>query len=194
MSNPNEIIAAPFTVWWAAVGTAFPVTDAAPSGSWTKLGTSGPLNYNEEGVTVEHPQTTVKWRSLGAAAPISVHRTEEDTIIRLTLHDMTLEQYRIALNGNTVTTVAAGSGTAGYKTLALERGLTVTQYALLVRGVSPYGAAFTAQYEVPKVFVSSSQEVTFAKGAPAGLALTFEALRDATLGTGTLRTQTAVAL
>lgn len=195
MSNPVEIIATPFTVWLAAVGTAMPVTDAAPGGSWTKLGTSGPLNYGEEGVTIENPQTIVKWRSLGAAAPIAAFRTEEDTIIRLMLHDITLEQYRFALNGNAVATTAAGSGTAGFKTLSLERGLDVVTYALLARGgKSPYGAAFNMQYEIPIVFESGSPSVVFSKGAPAGLELSFEALRHSSGGIGRIVPQTALAL
>jgi hypothetical protein len=191
--TPYEIIAAPFTLWLAATGTAFPVVDAAPAGTWTKIGSSGALNYDEGGVSIEHSQSVSKWRPLGSAAPTKAFRTEEDLTISLVLHDLTLEQYAFALNGGSVTTVAAGSGTAGYKSLPLTQGLLVTRYALLVRGVSPYGD-FTGQYEVPIVVHAGTPSVVYTKGEPAGLALKFEALRDTSLGLGTLRMQTAAAL
>ena len=57
MSTPYEVVAQPFTLWVAPVGTAFPDVDTAPDGSWTKVGTSGDLNYTEDGVTVTHSQS-----------------------------------------------------------------------------------------------------------------------------------------
>lgn len=191
--TPLEIIAAPFTVWRAPVGTAFPVVDANPSGSWTKIGTSGALNYAESGVTVKKTQSLSFWRALGAAAPIKAFRDQEGIEISFTLMDLTLEQYSAALNGNTVTTQAAGSGTAGYKSIPLESGLLVTRYALLVRGVSAHFDG-VGQYEIPIVVQSGEPETVYVKNEPAGLALTFQGLRDATLGLGVLRMQTAAAL
>jgi hypothetical protein len=190
--TPLEIIAAPFTAWLAAVGTAFPVVDAAPSGSWTKLGTSGAINYDESGVSIKHSQTIKKFRGLGATTPIKAFRTEEEHIISLTVYDLTLEAYKVALNANSITTVAASSGIAGHKSIPIERGLMVTQYALLVRGVSSYYDG-VGQYEVPIVVQSGEPEVVFTKGDPAGLKLMFEALRHTSLGVGLLRMQTAAA-
>lgn len=190
---PLEIIAAPFTVWRAPVGTAFPVVDAAPSGSWTKVGTNGAINYAESGVTVKKTQSLAFWRGVGAAAPIKAFRDQEGLEINFTLMDLTLEQYSAALNGNTVTTQAAGSGAAGYKTIPLESGLLVAQYALLVRGVSAHFDG-VGQYEVPIVVQSGEPETVFVKNDPAGLALTFQGLRHASLGLGLLRMQTAAAL
>ncbi|KKM71005.1 hypothetical protein LCGC14_1434980 [marine sediment metagenome] len=67
MSNaPYEIVAQPFTLWVAALATAFPLIDAAPDGNWTKVGTSGDLNYMEDGVTVAHSQSVESWRALGS--------------------------------------------------------------------------------------------------------------------------------
>jgi len=190
---PLEIIAAPFTVWRAPVGTAFPVVDAAPSGTWTKIGANGAINYAESGVTVKKSQSLSMWRGLGAAAPIKAFRDQEGIEISFTLMDLTLEQYSAALNGNAVTTVAAGSGTAGFKTISMESGLLVTQYALLVRGVSAHFDGI-GQYEVPIVVQSGEPETVFVKNDPAGLALTFQGLRHASLGLGLLRMQTAAAL
>lgn len=177
--EPYEIIAAPFTVYWAPVGEAFPAIDAAPAGNWTKIGSSGDRNYSGEGVTIVHEQTVELFRSLGATGPIKASRTEESLMIRFTLWDLLLEQYRLALNANAVSTTAAGSGTAGFKQVELYRGLTVTTMALLVRGdVSPEGAGWKTQYQVPVCFQSGSPEPVFAKDAPAGLALEFAALED----------------
>lgn len=189
--SPYEVIAAPFTLWLAAVGTSFPVVDAAPSGSWTKIGTSGPLNYSEEGVSVQQKQSISKWRSLGSALAMKAFRTEADVVVKMKLHDLTLEQFKVAVNGNAITTTSASSGVAGNKAISLDPGLTVTQYALLVRGVSPYGD-FVGQYELPTVVLVSEPEVVFKKDDPAGLELVFEILKHASLNP-TLRMQTAAA-
>lgn len=182
MSNakPYEIIAAPYTLWIAPVGTAFPAIDATPAGAWTKVGTSGDLNYTEDGVTVQHSQSVELWRSLGSPGPRKAFRTEEELRISLTLADVSLEQYALALNHNTVTTVAPGSGVAGKKTIGLSRGLDVPQRALLVRGnaASPYGETWNAQYEVPIAVQAAEPEVVFTKGEPASLALEWVALED----------------
>lgn len=177
--EPYEIIAAPLTVWQAPVGEAFPEIDAAPAGNWEKIGTLGDQEYAEEGVTVAHPQTIETYRGLGNTGPIKAFRTEEDFMIRFVLNDLTLEQYALVLNGNTVTTTAAGAGTAGFKELPSYRGLTVARYALLARGIwSPYGAGWNAQYEVPVCYQSASPEPVYQKGTPAGLAFEFTALID----------------
>lgn len=189
MSNaiPYEVIAAPYTIWHAPVGEAFPAINATPAGNWAKLGTSGDLNYNDEGVTIAHPQSIEKWRSLGDTGTRKVFRTEEDLIIRVMLVDLTLEQYRHALNLNTVTTTAAGSGTAGYKKLGLSRGPDVAQRALLIKGPSPYGADWFMQYEIPIAFQTGSPEPVSKKGTPAMLSLEWSAIIDPNAVTPTER-------
>jgi hypothetical protein len=177
-STPYEIIAAPFTVWFAAVGTTFPLVNVAPSASWAKVGTSGDLNYTDQGVTVAHSQSMSFFRALGDAGSRKVFRTEEDLKIRLILADLTLEQYSHALNANTVTTVASVIGAAGYKKIGLSRGHAVSTVALLVRGPSPYADDMTMQYEVPRAAQSGNPEPVYMKGTPAGLALEWTALVD----------------
>lgn len=200
MSKPFEIIATPFTVFFAPTGTAFPDLNDTPPSPWAKIGTSGDRNYSEEGVVVVHGQTIEQFRSLGATGPVKVNRTEESLMIRFTLWDMLLEQYRLVLNSNTVTTTAAGSGTAGVKDVDLYRGIDVTLIALLVRGeVSPEGATFKMQYQIPQCYQSAEPEPTFQKGAPAGLSLELTAIEDpdaASAGVrfGKLVTQNAAAL
>lgn len=172
---PYEVIAAPFTLWVAPVGTAFPLIAADPADPWVKVGTSGPLNYDgDAGVTIEHPQTINKWRSLGDAGSRKVFRSEEDMMVRMTLVDLTPEQYAIAINGNAVT-----EGVAGSRRLGLSRGFTVATNALLVRGnVSPLGAVGNMQYQVWRAAQSGSPTVVYKKADPAGLALEWSALVD----------------
>lgn len=176
--TPYEIVGAPLTVWLAPVGTAFPLIGAAPAGAWTKIGTNGTRNQAEDGVTVKHSQTLQKVRPGGALGAVKAFRTEEDLSFGFTLWDLTLEQYAMTLNGNTISTTAAGVGTAGFKKLGLSRGLLVKEYALLARGVSPYDEAMSAQYQVPRCYHSGSPDVAFRKGVPAGLRFDFEALED----------------
>lgn len=181
--TPYEIIGAPLTVWLAPLDTDFPAINAAPSEDWTRLGTNGDRNYEAGGVTVMHSKTFNKVRTAGASGPIKAFLDEEDLMFRLTLLDITLEQYAKALNDNAVTTTAAGSGTAGFKKIGLSENVGVTaEFALLVRGLSPYDEAMTMQYEVPRCYSSGSAEPVFRKGQPAGLALEFTALEDLSEG------------
>ena len=176
--EPYEIIGAPFTLWVADTGTAFPALDAEPAVGWTKIGTNGDRNYSEEGVTVSHSQTLNYARPAGATGPVKAFRTEEDLRISLTLWDITLEQYAFAMNRNTVSTVAAGEGTVGSKSIGIYRGTQVREMALLLRGISAYDAAMVAQYEVPRAVDAGSPQIKYSKGVPAGLAIEFMAMED----------------
>lgn len=173
---PYEVIAAPFTLFRAPVGEAFPDVTAVPAGGWVKVGSSGPLNYDRDaGVTLEHRQTTVPWRSFGDAGARKTFRSEEDLIIRLTLVDLTPEQYALGLNDNTVTTAG------GTKTVGLSRGFTVATHALLIRGeVSPLGPTGAMQYEIPIAAQQGSPSVVYKNSVPAGIALEWMALVDPT--------------
>lgn len=177
---PYEVLAAPFTAYIAAVGVTFPDVDDAPGVAFTQIGTSGALNYDsDEGVVVEHRQSLNPWRSLGDAGSRKIFRSEEDFIVRLTLVDVTVEQYRVAVNRNTLTDVAPGVGLGGYRKIGLSRGFTVDTMALLVKGdISPYNATGNMQYEVPIAAQSGSPTVTYRKDQPAGLALEWMALVD----------------
>lgn len=178
--QPYEIVAGPLTLWRAPQGTAFPLINAAPAGEWTKIGTSGTSNYSNDGVAAQHNQTLAQARPAGSVGPVKAWRTEEDLMFTVTLWDMTLEQYALALAGVAPATTAAGEGTAGFKELGLSRGETVECFALLARGVSPYGDNFAAQFEVPRCYQSGNPNPVFNKGVPVGLALQFTALEDLT--------------
>ena len=199
MSEPYEIIMAPYEVWLAPVSTAFPDLDEAPAAAWAKLGTNGADDMEEEGVTVTHSQTISEKRTLGSTGPAKVKRTEESLTISLTLLDLTLEQYAKALNGVTVSDVAAGAGTPGYRKITLRQGPDVTLYALLCKGLSPYGDSYAAQYQVPICYQSDNPAPVYNKGDAAALKLTFTAIEDPNAATaaerfGILRSQDAAAV
>ena len=176
--EPYEIIGAPLTLWLAPVGEAFPAVDEDPGGNWVKVGTSGDANYDPEGVTVTHNQTIETATPAGRTGAVKAWRTEEQLMAAVTLWDVSLEQYAAALNDAAVATVAAGVGTAGTKTIGLSQGQDVALYALLARGVSPYGNGLTSQYQMARCYQSGSPAVQYRKGQPAGLALEFMALED----------------
>ena len=195
---PFEIIAAPYEVYVAPVGEAFPDIADAPAGAWELLGRSGSKNYDDEGVTITHEQTVEEFRPLGLAAPRKAFRTEEGLIIAFNLVDVSAAQYAKVINDATVTDTAAGVGTGGNLSFPLEMGFQVKQLAMLIRGSeSPDATAasddFNVQYEVPVVYQAGSPAPQYQKGEPARLACEFRALWDATSGFGTYRTQDAAA-
>lgn len=178
MGEPYEIIMAPYEVYLAPVGTAFPDVDETPAAAWKLLGKSGADNMEEGGVSVVNGQTLVSKRTAGSTGPVKVGRTEEELTLGLTVYDMTAEQYALALNNATVTDTAAGAGTPGTRSIPLRQGRSVSLFALLCRGVSPYDDSMVAQYQVPKVYQSDNPSPVFSKGDAAGLKLTFNALED----------------
>lgn len=183
MSAPYEIIAAPFSLWIAPVGTAFPVIDAAPAMAWVQVGTSGNLNYTRAGVTVQHPKSSTKFRALGDLGSRKVFMTEEDLIIKIMLADVSLEQYALALNHNAITTTAPAGAVDGFKEIGLSHGATIAQRALLVRGPSPYNEVLNMQYEVPIAVQIGSPELVYQLGEPAAISLEWNALVDSSAAT-----------
>jgi len=185
MSNnnalPYEIIASKSTLYVAPVGTSFPAIDDLEADfdtAWRKIGTLGAKNYKDDGVTITQGQEIVPFRGLGGTLPRKTFRTTEDIKVKLMLVDMTLEQYRLSVNDNTITTDAPGPGVAGTKKLGMSRGEAVTNYAVLVRLPSPYMANGNAHYEFPLTQQTGSSDITLNRRDPAAVALEFTVLED----------------
>lgn len=197
--RPYEIITAPFTVYVAPSGTAFPdLDDAEPLAPWELLGLNGTRSQDEDGVTITHEQTVNEIRAGGSTGPLKAARTEEGLVVAFNLMDLTLEAYAYVLNAATVTETAAGAGAVGTARIGLSRGFNVAELAMLVRGPSPYDEDLLMQYELPRVYESASAAPQFTKGAAAILACEFRALEDLDAATeaarfGTLRAATAPA-
>lgn len=178
--SAENIIIAPFEVYLAPVGETFPEIQATPGGNWATLGTNGIKDYSEDGVTVNHEQTLSQHRTLGSTGPVKVVRTEESLLVSFTLEDLTLEEYAKILNGQSVTDVAADADTGGYRHIPLRQGRSVNTYAMLIRGVSPYGSSYNAQYEIAQAFQSANPSPVFNKSDAAGLECEWTALEDPT--------------
>lgn len=199
--QPYSIIGSPFEVYVGPTATAFPDIDAevdvTPPG-WTLLGVNGTRSQSDDGVTVTHDQTVNEFRAAGSTGPMKAFRTEESLTVAGSLADLTVEAYSNAMNQATITTVAAAAGVAGEKSIGLSRGFLVVEFAVLIRGVSPYDEDMVAQYEVPRAYDGGSPAPQFTKGVAAMLAFEFHALEDPDATTdeerfGRFRAQTAAA-
>ncbi len=181
-SAPFEIIASgEVEVWVAPLATTKPDVDEVPSvvdAAWVKVGTSGNLNYAPDGITVKHAQSIEKFRALGDTGTRKVARTEEDLMVGVTVWDLTLEQYRRALNDNAITTTAQGAGQPGKKKVGLSRGSAVATMSVLLRMPSPYMDDGVMQYYIPRAAQTGDPEVAFKNDEPAGLELEWTALVD----------------
>jgi hypothetical protein len=191
---PFEIISAPYDVYVAPVGTAFPDVSQAPAVAWLLLGTSGNKNYDDDGVVVTHQQNIETFTPVGLTAPRKAFRTTEGLEIDFRIVDVSATQYARVLNNATVTNTAAGTSIGGNLNFPLLQGMQVNVYALLMRSLeSAGGSGFNSQYEVPIAFQNSEVEVAYKKGDPAGLNCEWMALWDSTLGFGRHRSQTVAA-
>jgi len=199
-SIPYEVLVGSGTAYYAPVGTAFGDPFETLSATWIKIGTGGDLNYDEDtGVEFNVTETVNGWTPLGANTPRKYFRTAESVMLKLNVADMTLEQLKIAFNGNAITTVAAASGVAGYKKIGLEKGQNIPSYAFIVRyNASPYMADGMMEYRHTLMQQKSEPKLTAKKGEPMSFDLEFMALPDAAAaageGMGVWLAQTAVAL
>lgn len=173
--SAEEIIGAPLTLWLAPIGTAFPAFDddeSAFDAAWVKVGESGDKNYTDDGVAVNLAQTIETFTGAGGTLPRKAWRTEESCDITVNLADMRLEMLTFALNDNDVTEDA----TAGTREIPLLRGVDVTEYALVARGLSAYNGDEVSQIQIPRCYQSAEPEITHNKGEAASAELTFAAL------------------
>ena len=182
-TDPFELLVAQFTISLAPVGESFPDLDSAAAGNWTALGTTGPVDYSEEGISVELSQVTNPIRSYGSTGIRKMLRSEEDVKLTVTLQDVTMEALTEALNRVAAADTAAGSGTVGYQSLNLLRGHSVAEFALLARAVeSPYYDVSTGdwgfQYELFRCVQVGSPTIVHVKDNVPALALEFQCLED----------------
>lgn len=180
MSAPYEIVISPGAVWLAATGTTFPEVDAAPSGSWTKIGTAGNRDYDTGGVTVTHDQTTAAFTGAGGTYKRKPYTTDEGTTVGFSLVDFSVAQVALVMGNLSIATRAADSTHAGISTIEMIRGPKVHTYALLLRADSSADDSLAMQLQIPACYQSANVSAAFAK-APTMMALMFEAI-EATVG------------
>jgi len=186
-SIPYEVLVGSGVIYLAAAGTPLPTDPGEPLTSpWVKLGTDGDLNYSEDtGIEFIVTETVVPWTPLGSNVPRKYFRTVEGVMLKANVADMTLEQLKYALNGNSVTTVPAATGVIGYKKLGLEKGQNIATYAMIVRyNASPYMADGIMEYRHTLVQQKSEPKLTAKKGEPMAFDVEFMALPDAAAAAG----------
>lgn len=196
MAETDEIVVGSLDVYLAAVDTAFPNVDTTPGVGWTKIGTAGDKNYDDDGVTVTPSQTVETFTPAGMTVPYKAYRTEEGLVIGFNLVDLSSAQFAKIMDDATAVATAAATGTPGYSTIPLLRGATVQLFALLARGtgLSPAGPTFNLQWEADRVFQSAdAAEIKFTK-APSMVAVEFTALGKSDGTFVDLVIQTAAAL
>lgn len=180
MPAPHEIVVGPAQVWLAPADQASPAINATPSSPWVLLGTAGNKRMSEGGVRLSLEQTINEYVPEGDTLPAKAFRTAEPSMVAMTFADFSLEELVKALNHQTVTDVAAGSGTAGYREVDLQRGFVAVTRALLVRRADgPYNDAWPLELWFPRTYIKSNLEPAFSKGAPAELTIEFGILAAA---------------
>jgi hypothetical protein len=178
--GPAEIITAPYTIWTAPYGTAFPAPSQAPGAGWQLLGKRGARSYSEDGVAVQHLRQFSTSQPAGTMGAGFGFTTMGGLRVRARVLDLTLEQYAIAMGGNAITRARSDLEAVGTRTIGLTPCMrNSAPFAVLVRGPSPYAEGQRAQYELPRCLEEGGgAEVVFRKGKPAGIGVTFLALRD----------------
>lgn len=157
-------------IYVAAVGTAFPTLDAEPGASWRYVGPTS------DGIKVDFDETINEFSSDQDIGTVEAIRSSETMMISANLFEATLENLADVMSQE-VTTVAAGSGTLGYKQIGMSRGAAVTKKAILFRANSPYGA-YPGQYELPYGYLSGKVGLEYKKDGMVVVPAEFHALID----------------
>lgn len=186
-----EIICAPYEIWLAPTGTAFPDVSEAPAVGWELLGKSGDLSYEEKGVTVTANETLNLFTPAGGTGPRAVWRANEQIGVAADLADLSIATFAKVMNDATVDTIAAGVGTGGVKKFALLKGQKVALFAALLRGASPEADDMVAQFQLPIAYQGANQSITPSKQNPGMLTVNLLTLADDAEGFGDYVAQTA---
>jgi hypothetical protein len=192
-----QMVVGPVDVFVAPADTAEPEIDTAPSVAWKKFGVSKKLQ-KEGGVKVESSQSVEMERG-ESTAPLQAFRTEEDVKISLEYMDVRHEILQYVLNGNAISDNAPASGLAGNKSIEIARGPDVTEFAILIRGKSPYVRGKYMQLYVPRVVHTGNTEIGFTKSGVSAVPVELMALEgpnatDTNPDMGRWRSYTAAAL
>lgn len=144
-------------IYLAPVGTAYPTLDDDPAAdpNWTYVGPTA------DGITAEADETINEFASDQEIGTVDAIRSEEKLMLTANLFEATLENIAKVMS-QTVTDVAAGVGTYGYRKIGLSRGVDVALSAILYRFKSPYGN-FPAQLEIPYGYISGKISLAWKK-------------------------------
>ncbi len=171
-ASPFELLAGPALVYLAPVGESMPAINAAPGGNWVSLGET------DGGVMVRPMQTVFPIRTDQSINVRKYQRSESSFEVAFNLATLTLENFAKVIDGKSVTDVAADTGVAGYRHLPLGYKVDMKQWAMLVRGPSPYMDA-NLQWELKQVVnIAASPEMSHNRTGLTVLACQFAAIKD----------------
>ena len=176
--TPYDQLVGTLTYYLAPVGTAEPAANTTPGGSWVELG----CTEGDQVIAAEESDLT-KFYDNCHQGPVKAVRAQEDPQARGRLVGLTLEN-KARLISSAAAVTASGSSPA-IKRLPLEKGFTLTEYALLIKGAadSPYGN-YPAQYYYPRGVFDGKFVRTRSKTARDAIDFVFHVLADDTQTAG----------
>jgi len=174
--NSYELLSGAGTLYIAPIGEAFPDVDAVPAGNWEALGAT------KDGVTVTYDEDIAEITVDQETGVVKAIRTSESLKIEANLAQGTLENLGYVL-GQTPSTTAPGAAQIGTVEIPSYKGAVVQEYAFLFRADSPYGAAYPAQYELPRGYFGGTVGLEYKKDDTVVVPCAFMALVDLTAAT-----------
>ena len=168
---PFPLLVGEGQVYMAPVGEAFPAIDlAAPAGAWVSLGkTDGP-------VTITHSRTLAQIRTNQSPLLQKEALVSADVTIAFNIAEADLDSYGDVLEDVTATDIAADTGTAGYKSIAMSPSYT-PQFALLVRTKSAIADGYR-QYQIHRGNFAADHALAYARGPLTVIPCEFHALES----------------
>ena len=150
---------------------------------WTALGYHESCSVSEAGVTIAFDQSVDFIRCAGAPGAVKAIRSSVDLKVSFELNDMTSEVMAQLLD-NAAIIHSANTGTVGWRSVRIHRGVEMQQYAVVARGpgLSSYVQGGNVQLWIPYSVQTGSPAPVFARSGAAALAVEFTALEDQTSG------------
>ena len=167
----EQILVGVGDLYIAPVGTVFPDLTAAPGAPWRYQGET------DDGVKVTKTRSIEEHSVDQRTGPVKATVTEEGLTVEVNLAILTLENLADVL-GVVVTDTPAGVGVIGTREVPLYTGAAVVEFAILFRGSSPYGAAYPAQYQLPRGYFSDDLGLEYKKDGKTLIPVKFMALED----------------
>lgn len=155
------------TLYTAPLATAFPATPAvAPSGSWTEIG------YSEDGWVIAFDRTVERVFAAEEINALVVLKTGQETHVRGTLMQATLENLVLSFGGGTID---ADTPSAGFRQYTPPASDTQTEFAVLFR--SNLDGSNVRDWKFPRTLSVASVEIPHNKAPNVSVvAMDFEAV------------------
>lgn len=154
------------TLYTATIGTAFPATPATtPSGSWAEIG------YSEDGWIIAFDRTVERVFAAEEINALVVLKTGQETHVRGTLLQATLENLELSFGGGTI---APSTPSAGFRQYTPPASDEQDEFAVLFRSATDLGFR---DWKFPRAISVASVEIPHNKAPNVSVvAMDFEAV------------------